>query len=66
METVNTELTAAVVAKAVQSLIATLNIKARIVTHFSFRKRKTTHNFLQTKRESMMLHMPLKNFLKQK
>jgi len=34
METVNTELTAAVVAKAVQSLIATLNIKSRIVTRF--------------------------------
>lgn len=66
METVNTELTAAVVAKAVQSLIATLNIKSRIVTRFWFRKRKAILNFSQTKRGSTMWPMPSKNFLKQK
>ena len=54
METVNTELTAGVVAKAVQSLIASLVVKSRIVNFLLFRKRKTVLRRLPMRRENTM------------
>jgi hypothetical protein len=60
METVNTELTAAVVAKALQSLIATLVVKARIVSVISLRKRKITLTLLPTTRGNTMSCMSSK------
>ena len=66
METINTEFTPIVVAKALQSLIATLNVKARIVICFRFSKRKIIRKYLLAKRGSTMWCMHLNNSLKQR
>jgi hypothetical protein len=66
MESINTELTPAVIAKAVQSLITALNLKVRLVLIMSFRKRRTILTYLQMRRRSLMHFMCLKIFLKQR
>lgn len=62
MESINTELTAEVVAKAVKSLLSTLSVKVRLVPFASRRRRRATwtSRFRTSQAGSTICCMPLR------